>query len=872
MEKLFLELLNRSITAGWLVLAAVLVRLLFKRAPKWITGCLWVLVAVRLLIPFSLESVYSLIPTAETVPYEILYSEIPAIESGVPVIDEAVNPQLAESSVPTVGASVNPLQIVTAVSAYLWIAGLACMLTSAAVSYILLKRRVRTAVRLRENIRQSEYIETPFVLGIFRPTVYLPYDVEDTDVEYIIAHEKTHIRRGDHLVKPFAFALLSVYWFNPLMWAAYILLCRDIELACDEHVIENMSADERKAYSTVLLEFSTKQKLITACPVAFGEVGVKTRIKSVLNYKKPAFWVIVLALAVCVVCGVCLTTDPKPIDVLPEADEIAYIEIERVYYSNGNAHGEGAVGFDTDLEAFFAGLGTATKTYLKSWNDTPDIEKLDNGIYYRLTFHYADETASPSSSDVFLYSKKGNTCLMVPYDHVYRIDKEYLTSVTSAYHSEQLEETTSVYTRLTHEKLDVQQELEQQLTDHQKKMDELEDALLNEQGSTEELQAALLYEQEYTGEVMEVLMSAAREEVQEETSVQSSEYYRSLFEEIYQSIKTNRGWLWYTLPDAPEVPNLTVYAVGEKMSGGVSKVNYYGAGSNIDHVWKPGDTHQIPTDGLTELTLYLSVISADGLCEVEYDLMEFLKEEDASDVFAVLSDDAALSDPKAVIYEKMLNAIDYYNTLKLSFTGTMVRNSVFECYTDIDSNYAYEAEYVDGELVEETLCDGQNIWNIEHESKEYNTAYTSVYTREDAEYIPLSERIVREEDGILGYRYRRNATNCTFAADYTMFPQALAYNCLENFDNWKIEKSLDYLDRTCTYISGTLDSFNAERWGGENFFMLVDSETGVLMMLTGELDDVQTEWIKVTSVSYEPLNERKSIEDYDLTEYEKINT
>lgn len=223
MEKIFLELLNRSITAGWLILAVILLRLLFRRVPKWVTGILWLLIAVRLVSPFAIESVYSLIPAAETVPYEILYSETPAIDSGVDVIDIAVNHSLG-SSVPDPGDSVNPLQVTAILSSYIWLAGMTAMLLFSGISYILLKRKVRTAVRLRENIKQSEAIHTPFVLGMIRPTVYLPFSVEEADAEYIIAHEKAHIRRGDHLIKPAAFLLLSVYWFHPLMWAAYILL------------------------------------------------------------------------------------------------------------------------------------------------------------------------------------------------------------------------------------------------------------------------------------------------------------------------------------------------------------------------------------------------------------------------------------------------------------------------------------------------------------------------------------------------------------------------------------------------------------------------------------------------------------------------
>ena len=489
MEKLFLELLNRSITAGWLILAVMLVRVLFRRAPKWVTGCLWILVAVRLVMPFSVESVYSLIPTAELFPYEILYSKTPAIDTGVEVLDILVNHSL-ESSVPDPGDSVNPLQIVAALSSFVWVAGMTVLLVSAAVSYTLLRHKVRTAVRLRENIRQSEFITTPFVLGVFRPTVYLPFSVEDADAEYIIAHEKAHIRRGDHLVKPFAYLLLSVYWFNPLMWAAYILICRDIELACDERVIRNMGTDERKAYSTVLLEFTAKQKLITACPVAFGEVGVKTRIKSVLNYKKPALWLIAAALAVCVVCGVCLMTDPQPIEGLPSAERIAGITIS-------HSISELYIPLDGEqIPQLMEAFGTATKTYRSSYNDTLDMTSLDNSAYLEVTISLADESISPPFQKYYLYSQKGKAYLMRPYDAVYRFDDEFYDILYNYYFISLREHTQDVYLRYIHEKMDVERELEQAMQTTESLTNDLEKALQKEEQLIQQYNEAMEREEE----------------------------------------------------------------------------------------------------------------------------------------------------------------------------------------------------------------------------------------------------------------------------------------------------------------------------------------------------------------------------------------
>ncbi len=311
METVFLKLVNLSLTASWLVLAVIALRLVFRKAPRWIFCLLWGLVALRLVCPVSVESRWSLIPSAEPLPRNMIYTEAPAIQSGVNAVDRLVNPVLADALVPTPGESVNPTQVWSFFLARIWAAGAAAMLIYAFVSYLLLRHRVATATLLRGNIRQSERVDSPFVLGVFRPVIYLPYNLADADREYAIAHEQAHIRRKDHWWKPAGFALLAVYWFNPLFWAAYVLLCRDIEAACDEKVIRSMEAEGRRAYSAALLHCSVRRRAVTACPLAFGETGVKGRIKNVMNYKKPAFWVVVLALAAAGIAAVCLLTVPE---------------------------------------------------------------------------------------------------------------------------------------------------------------------------------------------------------------------------------------------------------------------------------------------------------------------------------------------------------------------------------------------------------------------------------------------------------------------------------------------------------------------------------------------------------------------------------
>ena len=310
METLFLKLANLSITASWLVLAVLLMRLVFRKAPKWVFCLLWGLVALRLICPISIESTLSLIPSAEPLPQDILYTAVPKIQSGVEVIDDFVNPVLADSMSPALGDSVNPTQIWSFILSRIWAAGVVVMLLYTLISYLLLRCRVATATLFSENIRQSESVDSPFVLGFFRPVIFLPYSIADMDLNYVIAHEKAHIQRKDHWWKPVGFILLAVYWFNPLLWVAYVLLCRDIEAACDEKVIREMEKEDRRAYSTALLHCSVRHRGIAACPLAFGETGVKGRIKDVMNYKKPAFWIIVLAVAACVAVAVCFLTDP----------------------------------------------------------------------------------------------------------------------------------------------------------------------------------------------------------------------------------------------------------------------------------------------------------------------------------------------------------------------------------------------------------------------------------------------------------------------------------------------------------------------------------------------------------------------------------
>jgi len=377
MENVFLTIFRMSITASILALTVMALRLLFKKIPKNLTCVLWGFVAIRLIFPISLESPFSLIPNSAVAPMEVISSLAEETNQTSESYKDDVNstnhlnsnellmngvsaPQeqftesatlsdpafLTESShitsisekldnvtktvshssatLASTGGGISatgktPLQTATFVASILWPIGILGMLFYAGFSYLRIRRKVREAAPLRDNIWLCDYVDSPFILGIFRPRILLPSSMTPSEMQHVIAHEQAHLKRLDHLWKPLGFVLLSIYWFNPALWVAYILLCRDIELACDEKVIKEMDTDDIKAYSTTLLNYSISRKIISVCPLAFGEVNVKRRIKNVLHYKKPAFWIILASVAACAVVAVCFLTNPKQDEQIPPA-------------------------------------------------------------------------------------------------------------------------------------------------------------------------------------------------------------------------------------------------------------------------------------------------------------------------------------------------------------------------------------------------------------------------------------------------------------------------------------------------------------------------------------------------------------------------
>lgn len=335
MSAVFLKLLNMSIAASWLILAVLAARLLLKKAPRWIICLLWGLAGLRLLCPFSLQSGLSLIPNPETVPANIALSPHPAIQSGITAVNEAVNPVLERAFAPAAGDSANPLQVLLPILSLIWALGAAALLLYALLSFLRLRRSVAASVPAGEGVWACDELGSPFILGLFRPRIYVPSALDGETLACVLRHEQAHLRRLDHWWKPLGFLLLTVYWFNPLCWLAYVLLCRDIEAACDERVLRDLDRAGTAAYSQALLDCGLPRRRIAACPLAFGELGVRQRVKRALHYKKPAFWVVLAALVACALLAVCFLTNPREKPKPSDGPVPSLVYDGVLYYSTG---------------------------------------------------------------------------------------------------------------------------------------------------------------------------------------------------------------------------------------------------------------------------------------------------------------------------------------------------------------------------------------------------------------------------------------------------------------------------------------------------------------------------------------------------------
>ena len=332
MEKLFLQVLDLSIAASWVILAVMAARLLLRKAPKVYSYALWAAVGFRLVSSVSVSSLLSLFnlksfqkavrSTGELqfVPRDIGFAEVPQISTGIPAVDTVVNNQLPA---PILEASVNPMQIMIFVGMILWLAGMTVMVAISVINYIRLRKSLRFAVRKEDNIWQCETVRSPFLVGVVKPKIYIPYGLDEQTESYILAHEKYHLKRFDHIVKLVAYALLTVHWFNPLCHLAFRLMNRDMEMSCDEHVL-NRNEIPTTQYSLSLLTIATNRRFPAATPLAFAETGVKERMINVLNWKKPKKWVTAVAVLVCAILLISCATNPKWTE--PELDGPTMLE------------------------------------------------------------------------------------------------------------------------------------------------------------------------------------------------------------------------------------------------------------------------------------------------------------------------------------------------------------------------------------------------------------------------------------------------------------------------------------------------------------------------------------------------------------------
>ena len=398
--KVFTEILNISISATLLIAVCFLVRTVFRKMPKYIRCLMWLLVFVRLAIPFSIESNLSVLPTKEYIVTEVISEEVSEAEPDKVsenseefcyTFVQMKNESITDSSMNR-GVKPGFMSVLSVV----WMAGAVAAFLYAFVSYLVIRYRVSDAVILRDHIYQSEKIDTAFVLGIVRPKIYIPYGLTGTNLDMILEHENAHIARRDHLVKPLGFLIAAVYWFNPAVWFAYVMLCRDIELACDEKVIGIIGFEMKKSYSQALLDMSVPRHLIAACPVAFGEIGTDERVKNVLKMKKTKIIVAAVAFVLCGAIGIGFLTYPKKNSEV----ETAQVDIEEVTELTTEAETEVVDKEDTATETVSETTSKAISISSEFEINVPDdAEVVADGDHRMLV--WTDETNG--KRDVILY-------------------------------------------------------------------------------------------------------------------------------------------------------------------------------------------------------------------------------------------------------------------------------------------------------------------------------------------------------------------------------------------------------------------------------------------------------------------------------------
>lgn len=325
MEIIFTKIFNMSVTASFLIIAVILLRLILKNAPKWTRYILWLLVALRLVIPFTFESPLSLVPNAQAINS--------ATNSSTSYVSSLVNSKGFQTMQSAVSLP-DEVSIITILTSF-WIIGVTAMLIYMLFSYLHLHSRVRESVAIKDNILICDRISSPFVFGIIRPRIYLPSALSEEEKTYVIAHEQAHIKHYDNILKPFGYLILSIHFFNPLCWIAFRLFTKDIELACDERVIKNYDIQDKKGYSTALLSCCIERNFLSACPFSFGESGLKQRIKSVLGYKKPTVRIVILSFAVCILTAMSFMTNPitSALEIHSDNRESAINNLQNISFS-----------------------------------------------------------------------------------------------------------------------------------------------------------------------------------------------------------------------------------------------------------------------------------------------------------------------------------------------------------------------------------------------------------------------------------------------------------------------------------------------------------------------------------------------------------
>ena len=392
MDQLFLKIINMSMTASYVILLVMLIRLLLKRVPKIYSYSLWIIVLFRLLVPFSFSSVFSMIPiNTKAIPTDIMYAPTPQINSGITLVDRALNHSLLA---PGGGASVNPIQIWILIGQLIWLAGVLILLIYSILTTLKLVRKLKSSQHLKGNIYEVNQFETPFVFGILRPKIYIPFGLSKIEQSYIIKHEEIHIRRFDHIIKFISSIATSIHWFNPLVWLAFFLMSKDMELSCDEKVISEMGNEIKKDYSHSLLSLSSSRRIIGGSPLAFGGENTNGRIKNILDYKKPRCWATLVGSIVIVVAVVGLLSNPK--DQIAKDSQALIKGFLDNYYAQLSYSQEEIEEVQQEMEE----LGTVLSLDGKS-DKAPSEEVKPNGFYY-----FYKEALSPKLYSTMVRNRK----------------------------------------------------------------------------------------------------------------------------------------------------------------------------------------------------------------------------------------------------------------------------------------------------------------------------------------------------------------------------------------------------------------------------------------------------------------------------------